>query len=177
MINDIIKEYARTLFEHASNAGTTHEYWNGLQIVLQAIREEPEIVEYFAKTKKADEKWIDEIVHMHFAEVPDEIVILFKKLCRNGLTDNMVGFVAEYRSLMDASASIVIARVRSSVYLSYAKKKKLHQKLREIHGCPVIMDCSTDKTIKYMLSVEINGVPMNDEERCRMEQELATCEI
>ena len=65
--------------------------------------------------------------------------------------------MAEYNALLDEVSKVSTARIVSAVELSEDEKMALKNKLEEISGHTILLECTVDKSILGGLIVEIDG--------------------
>lgn len=167
---EMSKEYGTALFSLAKECDAETEYKNALDTVSTVFRENPSYIDFLASPSIAKNERTAAIEQAFSGKIPEHIVSFLQILCEKGHMRSFEGCVSEYKTLFDASQRIIIAKVVSAIPLAAEEKDSLKQKLEQMSGNTVVLQCSTDKALMGGMVVEMAGKVIDGSLRRRLQE-------
>ncbi len=169
-MNDMSREYAEALFSIACEENTKKEYSAALEMVMEALQETPEYMDFLICPSIPMSERISAVEEAFSGIVPVYIVCFLQLLCEKRHIRLLEECVKEYLRLVDSSEHISWAKVISAVELTDGEKKRLQEKLEKISGQSVIMKFSTDPAIMGGVIIETEGRVIDGSLRRRLQE-------
>ena len=152
----VINEYAKALFDLSEETGTTKEISAQLDIVLAAVEENPEYLDFLSSPNIPKSERVN-AVEQAFSELHEYVVSFVSLLCEKGRIREIKECISEFKQLCDAADKISVAQVSSAVELSENQKQALIRKLEKMCGNKVVLDCRVDTSLLGGMVVGIDG--------------------
>lgn len=169
-MTEMSKEYGTALFMLGCECGAQKEYAAALETVSAVFRKFPAYIDFLSSPNIPMSERLTAIEQAFSPSLPENVVSFLQLLCEKGRIRSFDGCVQEYNALLKASEHISTAKVVSAVELTQDEKKRLQAKLEKMCGNPVIMDCSTDKSLMGGVVIELDGKVMDGSLRRRLHE-------
>ena len=156
-MSDVIREYAKALFMLASEKENAENYGKALDAVLCAFSENDGYTEFLASPGIPLNERLGALDFAFSDSLPKDVLSFIKILCEKRYIKDFEKCVAEYNAILDEVSKVSTAKVVSAVALSEDEEKALKNKLEEISGRTIVLECTVDKSILGGLIVEIDG--------------------
>lgn len=167
-MTEISKEYAEALFSLACETGEEVATRSALETVAKTFEEIPSFMEFLHSPAIPLRERLTMIEQNLAPHLPERVVSWLCLLCEKGRIASFPECVKEYNRLLDAKESIFTATVTSAVALTPSERTALKQKLENMSGHAVTLDCSVDPTLLGGMVVEMNGTVMDGSLRHRL---------
>lgn len=156
-MTEISKEYAKALFELASENGVSKEVSEGLKLISGVFETHKEYFAFLASPGVSKKERLDSIEAAFGADVPECLVSFVSYMCRRNKMKYYPGAAAEYERMYSESKNVVTVFVTSAVPLNDKEKEKLSAALEKKHGKSVIISYSVDSSLIGGIRLESNG--------------------
>ena len=162
------KEYAEALFALAVEEDLGDKVRDDLKLVLHQLRGNPEYVDFLASPNISVNERLDSIEEAFGESVCEYVVSFLQILCRKGSIRSVYKIIIDFEELYMASRGISTARVISAVPLRTAQKEKLKEKLEQLCGKKVVMECITSSSVLGGMVVYVDGRVLDGSLRRRL---------
>ena len=115
---ELSKSYAGALFSLAAENGAQDEVKTALDVVAQALRENPDYIEFLAAPSIPMDERSAALDAAFGGRVPEVVLSFLQVLCRRGHARSFFACAEEYRRLLDHAKRVAQARIVSAVELS-----------------------------------------------------------
>lgn len=156
-MSDVIREYAKALFMLATETGNQENYGKALDAALCAFSENDGYTEFLASPGIPLSERLGALESAFSGSLPRDVLSFIKILCEKRYIKDFEKCVAEYNTLLDEVSKVSTAKIISAVALTEDEETALKNKLEEISGHTILLDCTVDKSILGGLIVEIDG--------------------
>jgi len=146
MNNKVSTEYAQAIFALAWETGMQEQIYNELQLVNNALLENPEynlLLVSPSITRDQKHQSLDEV----FGSLCEHTVNFLKLLVDRGRISIIPECVKEYESLYNASKNTAVVTVVSAVPLNDEQKQKIITKLSKKYGKSIELVCEIDENM------------------------------
>ena len=167
-MTEIGKEYGTALFMLAVEFGEQKKYAESLELVKNAIDDDPLYLEMLSSSSIPLAERLDAIEKAFGEAVPEHVLSYLKLLCEKGRISSFTESVSTYKSLFEASERVSDVKITSAVELTEEEKQKLITKLEETHKLKVCAEYHIDENLLGGLMVEFDGVIMDGSLRHRL---------
>ena len=156
-MSDVIREYAKALFMLATETGNQENYGKALDAALCAFSENDVYTEFLASPGIPLSERLGALESAFSGSLPKDVLSFIKILCEKRYIKDFEKCVAEYNTLLDEVSKVSTAKIISAVALTEDEETALKNKLEEISGHTILLECTVDKSILGGLIVEIDG--------------------
>ena len=156
-MSDVMREYAKALFMLASENESAENYGKALDAVLCAFSENDGYAEFLSSPGIPLSERLSALDSAFSDFLPKDVMSFIKILCEKRYIKDFEKCVEEYNSLLAEVSKVSTAKVISAVALSKDEEQALKNKLEEISGHTILLECMVDKSILGGLIVEIDG--------------------
>ena len=156
-MSDIIREYAKALFELATETGNQEKYGRALDDVLSVFSDNPEYTEFLSSPGISLNERLNALDAAFAESLPKDVLSFLKLLSEKRYIKEFGKCTEEYNALLAETTKIATAKVTSAVALSEKEQTDLKNQLEKLTGHTVIIECMVDKSILGGLIVEIDG--------------------
>jgi len=170
-MTEISREYAAALFDLAHETGSEDAVGEGLKLVAGLLRENPEVVDFFAAPNIPKRERTGVLETALKGHVPEYVLSFAQILCEQGNIRALDKCADEYEELWNAVRGLSTAWVVSAVALTDEEKRQLRQKLSAKTGREVRLECSVDESLLGGLVVTLDGKVMDGSLKHRLYEE------
>ncbi len=167
-MTDTSREYAEALFALAAEENICEEVYNDLRLVLSQFRGNPTYVDFLASPNIPINARLDGIEEAFGGSVCEYVVSFLQILCRKDSIRSVYKIIMDFDELYKASQGISTARVISAVPLKQAQKDKLKEKLEQLCGKKIVMECITSSSVLGGMVVYVDGRVLDGSLRRRL---------
>lgn len=167
-MTEISKEYGAALFMLAREEGKEDVYLSAIELVTGVLTSEPQFLVLLASPSVSLQERLGVIDTAFGGNVPTHILSFIKLLCEKGRVSCLLEAFEEYKSLLDASRRVYVARVTSALPLTEEEQEKLTEKLEKKLQGKVRCEYALDPSILGGIIVEIDGKIMDGSLRHRL---------
>ena len=160
-MSSVSREYAQALFMLAAEKGMADAFDKDLDVLTDALKENPRYTELLSSPGIALEERLGVIEATFGGSVSRDVVSFLKILCERKHTDEILECVGEYKAMLDESKKISTARVTSAALLDEKQKAALVKKLEMKTGHKVVIEYTRDESIIGGLTIELDGQIMD----------------
>ncbi len=156
-MNDLSREYAKAIFEIATEEGKSKEYRESFSLIRDVILDNPQYIALLSSPaiEMSERK---EAINKAFGKaVPENILSYIKLLCEKGHLKFLLDSIDEFNDMYEKINKITTARVKSATELLKGQKAALLEKLEKITGGRVVIDYEIDESIIGGLIIEMDG--------------------
>lgn len=169
-MTQISREYAAALFDLAQETKNEVAIGEGLKLVAELMRENPEALEFLAAPNIPKRERVGVLGNVLAGQVPEYVLSLVQLLCEQGNIRAIEGCALEYEELWNAAQGLSTARVVSAVALTEEEKRQLEQKLSAKTGKKVRLECFVDESLLGGLVVTLDGKVMDGSLKHRLNE-------
>jgi F-type H+-transporting ATPase subunit delta len=169
-MTDLAKEYGTALFALAMEENAAKEYAAALDLVREALEQEPEYLTFLISPSIPVRERIAAIETAFAQQVPEQVLSYLSLLCEKGRMACFWDSVEAYRALLDASQRVSKAKVTSAAELTLEEKEKLKCKLEAMCQGSVEPEYFLDEALLGGLIVEIDGKILDGSLRHRLQE-------
>lgn len=156
-MTDTSKEYAEALFSLAVEENMLEEVHDGLKLVSAQFRGNPGYVDFLASPNIDMADRINALSEAFDGEVCEYVASFLKILCSKGSIRSVYKIIHDFRDLYRGAHGVATARVISAVPLKKDQKEKLRQKLEQLCGKKVEMECISSSAVLGGMVVYVDG--------------------
>lgn len=169
-MTQIGREYALALFELAQETKNEVAIGEGLKLVAELMRENPEALDFLAAPNIPKRERVGVLGSVLAGQVPEYVLSLVQLLCEQGNIRAIEGCWLEYDALWNAAQGLTTAQVVSAVALTEDEKRRLEQKLSAKTGKKVRLECLVDEALLGGLVVTLDGKVMDGSLKHRLNE-------
>lgn len=151
------KEYADALFSLAMDEGEEKQVLDGLHLMSDAFRADPDALALLASPAIAKDERLQVLDKAFAAHVPEHVLSFAKVLCARGSIRCWFECVADYEALYNAAQKLSTAYVRSAVALTEQEKDELRAKLEKRLGRTIRLECAVDESLLGGMAIQVDG--------------------
>lgn len=153
----VSNEYSVALFELAQESDSVQEIAEGLDVVSELLKENPEYMDFLSSPNIPKNERVSAVEQAFEGRIPEYVVSFVSLLCERERIRNLGECISEYKQLCDVANRISVAKVTSAVELNENEKKALTEKLEKLCGNTVVLDCCVDADIMGGVVVSVDG--------------------
>ena len=166
----VSREYAQALFSLAQETQSEEAIYEGLKLVADLVRENPEILDFLAAPNIPMKERTGVLEKALAGNVPEYTLSFVQLLCEHGYIRELKGCVSDYEDLWNTARGLSTAQVVSAVALTEEEKRQLQQRLCAKSGHEVRLECSVDESLLGGLVVTLDGKVMDGSLKHRLNE-------
>ena len=151
------KEFADALFSLAMDGGEEKQVLDGLRMMSDAFRADPDALALLASPAIAKDERLQVLDKAFASSVPEHVLSFAKVLCARGSIRCWFDCVANYESLYNAAQKLSTAYISSAVPLTDAEKDALKAKLEKRLGRTITLECTVDASLLGGMVIQVDG--------------------
>ena len=155
-MTETYKAYAEALFALAAEDGRERSFLAFLEEISGLLNGDCDLFNFLSAPNipfDAREKLLSQII----GDMPEHIFSYTALLCKKGLLRSFDSCLQEYRLLLFARESVVMAKVISAVPLSEHEKQALVSKLEKTSKKKVVLSYEVDSSVIGGVLIEMDG--------------------
>ncbi len=151
------REYAEALFMLAEEESSAEEYAAALNLILSAVSEEPDYLEFLFSPAIPLTERLSAIDGAFTNSVPENILSFLKLLCENGHIRSLPLCISEFMRLLKVKQNTVSADIYSAIELSDSQKDAICKKLSKTTGKNILPRYIIDPSLIGGVKIDIEG--------------------
>lgn len=169
-MSEISKEYASALFSLAEESQSEAAILEGLKLVAELVRENPEVLDFLAAPNIPKSERVAVLEKALEGHVPEYVLSFAQLLCERGYIRSLTDCAQDFEELWNTAQGLSTARVVSAVALTEEEKRQLQQRLSAKSGRKVRLECAVDETLLGGLVVTLDGKVMDGSLKHRLNE-------
>lgn len=169
-MSEISKEYASALFSLAQESQSEAAICEGLNLVAELVRDNPEIMDFLAAPNIPKSERVAVLEKALSDQVPEYVLSFAQILCEHGYIRSLISCAQDYEELWNAAQGLSTAQVVSAVELTEEQKRQLQQRLTAKFGREIRLECAVDETLLGGLVVTLDGKVMDGSLKHRLNE-------
>jgi len=162
MVELVAKRYGQALFELAIESGQLEERELEINIVLEALKEEPDLSLILSHPNISKEAKIEAVESIFSHNVSHDIIGFLALAIKKGREDNIIDILNYVVAKLRANGGYVKASVTSAVELTENDKQLIIKKLEAQTGNKISLDTRVDASLIGGLMIRINDRVMDN---------------
>ncbi len=154
---DLVRTYARALFDLAGVSDAIDEVDEGFGVVVEAIRGHAGLMSTLTDVLVPGSKKREIVREIFGAAVPAEAVAVASVMAERGHAGLIDDVASAYRELVQSEHGIVVAEVVTAVPLAEKTRDSLVKRLAESLGHPVTLRERVDESIVGGIIINVGG--------------------
>lgn len=172
-----VNEYAVALFTLAKEKGAENEIQNGLLLMTDAFRSEPEYADLLVSPAIPVSERLELLQRAFGNAVHEYALSCVMLMCEHGVIEHYTEMAEEYGKLLEHFTRSTTAIVTSAVPLTENEKNRLRAKLSEMSGNDIRLECSVDASLIGGVRVEIDGTVLDGSVKRRLDKAKEVIDI
>ncbi len=164
MSKDFVKQYAKALFEVASDIKTKTSYLNELRAVENILLDNEVIVNFFKSVEVASDKKLQILSKALNSNLglSDSVVNTVKILIERNKISYFSKIVLAYQDLNDEANGLIRGTVKSAQELDNTQRKSISEKIESVLKKKVILDYVLDAKVIGGLKAQVGSYTFDD---------------
>ena len=162
------KEYGTALFMLACENNKKDEYANGLSILVNTFKENPQYLEFLASPGISLAERLEALDSAFSDILETEVMSYIKLLCEKGRISSFFESCEQYNALLEESRRVTKVTVTCAVALTEEEKEKLVKNLENKFKSTVDAEYIIDESLIGGILVEADGKVLDGSVRTRL---------
>ena len=167
-MNDTQREYAQALFNLALEENAVEEYDKALEIVKDAVSENPEYIEFLNSPAISLSTRLEALNEAFGKVVPEHVLSFLCLLCENNKSRELLSCINEFSSLAMQHQKSTFAKIYSVVELNKSQKDALCQKLEKLTKKSIVPIYIIDTSLIGGIKIEVDGTTLDSSLKNRL---------
>lgn len=169
-MNDVCKEYARSIFELAEETNSQAKYLEALKSIDLQLIDQPEYIALLESPSISVNERCELFEKAFASSVPVQVLSFVEILIRRNRIREFHECIKEYEALFSDANKLVHAKLISAVPLTENEKKELIAKLRKLSGGSIEPEYIVDKSIIGGIIIKLNDKIIDGSLRHRLKE-------
>ena len=149
--------YAEALFMLAREENSVDEFYNGLKLAEEVLKENSDYLQFLATPSIPKSERTASLAAAFEGKVNPHILSFLQLMCEQGKAEQFFDSASEFYRLREWASGTVEAVVKTTVELTDTQKKELVKSLEKRTGKKVTLKCIIDNALLGGISVELDG--------------------
>lgn len=156
-MNSAITEYSEALFALSLEEKTQDKILSDLECVGEVFITNPEFVDYISCVSIPKDERVSALENTFIGKIENHTLYTLCILCERNRMKEFSEFFGGFKALYEASKHISTAKILSAAPLSDGEKSSIKEKLTELCGHDVVLECEIDKTLLGGFVATVDG--------------------